>query len=486
MKRLLNIVRGLLGLLVLGTLVIALALTFGGPRRGPEPVSQMFQSPIETPTQPPYPIPATPTHPPLKPTLVTPPPTIPPKPSPPTVTVTLPPYPPPQTPIPPGTPTTVPTPRATVTPPVPGTPTAVPTSPGPLPPGPKVVYGETDSLSGATTIWLASTANPELRRALTTFVHKVGYGVQGAVSPDGSRIAYLIIPRGTSERAARTAGGELWVMNSDGTDPHHIADQVGWVNPQTMWAPDNRTLVFGRRVPIESPTSFQTPSRIELYVVTTDGAEPRLILSDDTAHDIQPVGWSTDGRFFYYARWTNLQDRWELWRVDVLSSSMQFQITAPFPNAQSPILAPDGTKMVISALEGEQRILVILSIDGREQRTIVRGATGDQPINRYAAIWSPDSQELLVHIPPEAEQPARLERINLRTGQRHIVLTEPVSGEEFFIPRSWSPDGVWLFVLKYPRLQSLAYLLRVAGGSMAQIPLSQPSNWVTLLGWTDQ
>ncbi len=485
MKRLLSIAGSLLGLLALAVLFLALALTFGGLRRNVEPVSWMFQSPIETPTLPPYPPPMTPTYPPSKPTPVTPPPTIPPKPSPPTVTVTLPPYPPPQTPTPPGTPTAVPTPRATAIPPVPGTPTAVPTSPGPLPLGPKVVYGETDSLSGTTTIWLASTANPELRRALTTFVHKVGYGVQGAVSPDGNSIAYLIIPRGTSERAARTAGGELWVMNSDGTDPHRIADRVGWVSPQTMWAPDNRTLVFGRRVPIASPTGFQTPLRTELFVVTTDGAEPQLILSDDTAHDIQPVGWSTDGRLFYYARWTNLQDRWELWRVDVLSGAMQFQITAPFPNAQSPILAPDGTKVVISALEGEQRILVTLSIDGREQKTVVRGATGDQPINRYAAIWSPDGQDLLVHIPPEAGQPARLERINLRTGQRHIVITEPVSGEEFFIPRSWSPDGVWLVVLKYPRLQSLAYLLRVAGGPMAQIPLSQSSNWVTLLGWTD-
>ena len=63
MKRLLSITGGLLGLLVLGALAVALALTFGGLRKGAEPVSQVFQSPIETPPQPPYPPPGTPTPP---------------------------------------------------------------------------------------------------------------------------------------------------------------------------------------------------------------------------------------------------------------------------------------------------------------------------------------------------------------------------------------------------------------------------------------
>lgn len=483
MKRLLSIAGSLLGLLALLVLVLALALTFGGLRRDAEPVSWMFQSPIETPTQLPYPPPVTPTYPPSKPTPVTPPPTIPPKPSPPLATVTLPPYPPPQTPTPPGTPTTLPTPRVTVTPPVPGTPTPVPTSPGPLPPGPKVVYGETDSLSGATTIWLASTANLELRRALTTFVHKVGYGVQGAVSRDGNSIAYLIIPRGTSERAARTAGGELWVTNSDGTDRHRVADQVGYL---AMWTPDSSALAFGRLVALENPSDPQVPFRTELYLVTADGAGQKLFLTDESAYGIQPLGWSEDGQLFYYARVT-LQGRWELWGVDIRTGSTQFQTFLPSQYLiQSASLSPDGANVLLTVLEEHQYAVIVLGIDGREQRTIVRGATGDQPINRYAVIWSPDSQDLLVHIPPEAEQPARLERINLRTGQRHIVITEQVSGEEFFIPRSWLPDGVWLVVLKYPRPQSLAYLLRLAGGPMAQIPLSQSSNWVTLLGWTDR
>ena len=486
MKRILSIAGSLLGLLVLGVLAVALALTFSGLGRGAEPASQAFQSPIETPTQLPYPIPATPTHPPLKPTPVTPPPTIPPKPSPPMVTVTLPPYPPPQTPTLPGTPTSVPTPRATVTPPAPGTPTAVPTPSGLLPPGLKVVYGETDSLSGTTTIWLASAMNPTLRRVLATFAHKVGYGVQGAVSPDGDKIACLVIPPDASERAARTAGGELWVMSSDGRDPHTVADRVGWISPLTIWSPDNRTLVFGRRIPVESPMRSQVPLRTELYVVTTDMTGPRLLLSEDIAHDIQPVGWSADGHFFYYAKWANLQDRWELWKIDVRSGLMHFQTVAPSANAQSPLLSPDGTKVIFTALEGGKQTLIMLSVDGQEQRTLISGATGDRPIDQYIAIWSPDAQSIFAHIPPPPGQPAHLERIDLRTGQRHVIPIEPICGEEFLIPQAWSPDGKWLVVLKYPRFQSLAYLMQATGGPMTQIPLTQSSDWVSLFGWTDR
>ena len=63
MKHILSITGGLLGLLALGTLAVALALMFGGLQKDVKPASQAFQSPIETPTQPPYPMPATPTPP---------------------------------------------------------------------------------------------------------------------------------------------------------------------------------------------------------------------------------------------------------------------------------------------------------------------------------------------------------------------------------------------------------------------------------------
>lgn len=63
MRRIPSVAESLLGLLALGVLVIALALTFGGLPREAKSASQAVQSPIETPTQPPYPPPPTSTPP---------------------------------------------------------------------------------------------------------------------------------------------------------------------------------------------------------------------------------------------------------------------------------------------------------------------------------------------------------------------------------------------------------------------------------------
>ena len=57
MRRLANTMGDLIGLLVLGALIITLALTFGGLPREAKPASQAFQSPIQTPTQLPHPLP---------------------------------------------------------------------------------------------------------------------------------------------------------------------------------------------------------------------------------------------------------------------------------------------------------------------------------------------------------------------------------------------------------------------------------------------
>ncbi len=71
MKRFTSIAGGLLGLLALGVLLVALVLTLHGLPRDIEPASQVFQSPIITPTQPPYPPTRTPPSPsPATPTVV--------------------------------------------------------------------------------------------------------------------------------------------------------------------------------------------------------------------------------------------------------------------------------------------------------------------------------------------------------------------------------------------------------------------------------
>jgi len=110
---------------------------------------------------------------------------------------------------------------------------------------------------------------------------------------------------GTSEKAARTMGGELGVINTDGTGPQRVADQAGHI---AMWTPDGRALVFGRMVALEDPKDPQAPFRTERYMAMADGSGLKLLLTDESADGIQPLGWSQSEQIFYSAKITLCQN----------------------------------------------------------------------------------------------------------------------------------------------------------------------------------
>ncbi len=472
MKRLLSIARGLLGLLALVVLVLALALTFGGLRRGAEPVSWMFQSPIETPTQPPYPPPVTPS----KPTPLTPPPTIPPKPSPPTVTVTLPPYPPPQTPTLPGTPTAVPTPRATVTPPVPGTPTAMPTPSGPLPPGPKVVYAET-SPDGAVTFWAASAVNPERRRILTT-ADPARFGVHATLSHDESRIAYTFAP--TNDRFA----AELWVVRLDGAGRKRLASgiDVGRYVNYPIWSPDDRYVAVIREVLETSPQLSPFPYTQTISIINVDtGEDIPLVeahvpsIEEEARRNIFPLDWSPDGRFLYYR--VGATGHVELWRVDVVTHAREYVNTISEQGApRCYFLSPDGRWLLCTVLETRDppQYAVALVPTGPGQIEALIGGAHDA---LYNPVWHPSGQEVTIVLPPQANEQARLQTINVQSRARSTIA---VSEEGVFLPRTWSPDSQWLAVQKFPETYRSLFLLSSDGAQIRQI---QTTGGIEVIGW---
>lgn len=360
-------------------------------------------------------------------------------------------------------------------------PTPAGTAGAPVPSGLSLVCEETDVDSGKTTLWLADVKDTNARRTLLTVEHKIGYGPSAAVSPDGRRIAYVVIPPESSEREARTSGGELWVANVEGTDLWKLADKVGFLG---MWSPDSAALLHGRLVPLESPKDPQVPYRTEFWLILVKQARESLLVANDTDYGVTPVGWSSDGKLFYYAVVT-LQGQWELWGVDMASRTQQLAAQLPWDLASGISLSPDGTRVVFSVYEERQPVpeyaLVIVRVSDGEARTIISGAKGDQPVNRYAALWSPDSRTLIAHIPPEAQQYAQLARIDVTTGERWAILAGQPAAEEFFIPHTLSPSGEWLVVLGYPSLQP--YLLSLSDGQMTAILPAEPSYRISFVGW---
>jgi Tol biopolymer transport system component len=109
-----------------------------------------------------------------------------------------------------------------------------------LPPGEKIIYTETDETLRSTLVQISNVENLEVRRKITTIPHLFGYKPIGLVSPDGTRIAFLVKPDLAKSPRDSSASGDsqLWVVEiSDGTTrilADNVSFVVGWVTSKEI------------------------------------------------------------------------------------------------------------------------------------------------------------------------------------------------------------------------------------------------------------
>ena len=153
-------------------------------------------------------------------------------------------------------------------------------------------------------IYAATTENAGERQLTTD-----GHSFNPALSPDGTRIAYLHVTADTCEHCLVPAKYEINVMNADGTEAHTVAAVNGPV--MLSWSPDGRTLVYGASaarsdelVPdrYDSDTLNKIFSASQpLYLIHPDGDAPPLLLADNAAILFVQPKWSPDGKWLAYS-----------------------------------------------------------------------------------------------------------------------------------------------------------------------------------------
>jgi len=362
-------------------------------------------------------------------------------------------------------------PRVTVAP-TPTLPQPEPTLPGPIPAGARLIYAEIGQ--GETTLWKASAANPNHRQRLAALTHAPGWDVTGVVSPKGDKVAYYRIPPDGGDASGRRHDGELWVMEVDGTHALRLADHVSGL---VGWAPSGSILTYFHAS--DEPDRLADGPRIQIYTAPAEGGESKLLLADE-GHYVQPVGWSADEVWFYYAQIPQ-PGRYELWRVNAADGSTQLQLSLPSRSAAMPYLLPDGRHVTILVQEDTERKYMMLSLDGTEERVLARSPISDRAMDQIRPAWSRDGQEVALHVPPLGGQPAQLQRMNPHLGRQTRIVPSLDRDNETLAPRSWSPDGEWLVVDDSPGDGNATYLMRVSGGPKSRLPSSSPR--VSILGW---
>jgi Tol biopolymer transport system component len=166
-------------------------------------------------------------------------------------------------------------------------------------------------------IWRVAIPRPgEKTSEATTFISTTRSEIEPRFSPDGTKIAFA---------SSRSGPAEIWVCNSDGTQPLSLTSFGDAPTNRPRWSPDGKQIVF---------YSDASGNR-DIYVINSQGGGLAQ-LTKDPAVDTNP-DWSADGKWIYFH--SNRSGSKRLWKVPVAGGDA---VLVGEIGESSPVESPDG------------------------------------------------------------------------------------------------------------------------------------------------
>ena len=161
-------------------------------------------------------------------------------------------------------------------------------------------------------------------------------------SPDGRKLVFA---------SDRSGSDEIWVSESDGSNPAQLTSFDGTVNGTPRWSPDSRQIVFDAR----------PAGNADIYVMSAEGSRPRPLTSEPS-HDVMP-SWSRDGRWVYFC--SNRGGSFQIWKVPAGGGeAVQVTRQGGFEAFES----PDGTLLYYTKGRGPGGIWQVPVAGGEERQ----------------------------------------------------------------------------------------------------------------------
>jgi len=114
----------------------------------------------------------------------------------------------------------------------------------------------------------------------TKLVASTGGSTAPQFSPDGKTVAF---------ESTRSGSREIWVCESDGSNPRRLTFFGGPEVRRPHWSPDGREIAF------EASAGGRHSA---VYLVSVEGGQPRRLATD--APDAWAPSWSRDGKWIYF------------------------------------------------------------------------------------------------------------------------------------------------------------------------------------------
>jgi eukaryotic-like serine/threonine-protein kinase len=308
-----------------------------------------------------------------------------------------------------------------------------------------------------------------------------------AVSPDGSRIAFIRNAVGISgvcrlNLDCRYAlGREIWTMAPDGSDPQKILDaptddRFGPV----AWAPDGRRIAYLRLKGGAASSQFL----VEIHDLRTGKSsvvesDPRLNLAGEMLHWQPAVCWTRDGRLVFGLHEVQEDAGSNAWAIRVDSETGEpkgkpIRLTNGQGDISSLSITADGKRLAFIKNSLEPQVYVG-ELDAaakvlRNNRRLTLDRRASMPFS-----WTPDNHSIIFSSNRNGRMEIFEQAIDHTTPE--LLASDPSADQ--FLGRV-TPDGSGILYVSYPSKPSkLPRIMRVpmAGGpSTALLEMSDLGN----------
>jgi Tol biopolymer transport system component len=253
-----------------------------------------------------------------------------------------------------------------------------------------------------------------------------------SLSPDGRFIVYDAPVDRESPR-----NGDIFLLAADGSVQRAlVADPSHDSNP--AWTPDGGAVVF---------TSDRNGSPGLWMVRVAEGnAQGEAELLQRLGGDIEPIGFSRDGSFYYRTVRTGVSDVFTA-DVDLERGAVLREATRALEGSRGPTkepaYSPDGTRLayVSQRRSGGLLSIVVRSLESGYEQEIPTAFTW---LRNGSLQWFPDGRSLLVSASNGVAR-EHAHRIDLQTRKVHTMVRLSFAATPFL-----SPDGRILYIVGSP------------------------------------
>ncbi len=197
-------------------------------------------------------------------------------------------------------------------------------------------------------------------------------------SPDGKQIAFV--------RTGRASAPEIWVMNGDGSGAHRIVQlsattsaagaSVENFSPQPRWSPDGGRLAYAA---VPRGTNSGAAFYPQIYVASVSGGNETQ-LTDNDLINTAPV-WSSDGNQIAWAAKDFIKrQNWRVWAMNASGGNKRVLIANLFGDVNSGVQPVEwiGSQLMIAGWSGNWNAY-LANADGSNLNAVTREGADDKP-----------------------------------------------------------------------------------------------------------